>query len=168
MIRSRQSFEYRGRLEEHSDPVRVSSEFCGISSNRVPSGTLLVIHSCMERVIFDSLGPTHSIALVWACRWGGQSPRSHDTQSRYRVQGARQRDHFNLVVVVWPWSSPSVRGTLRYTQEQASALQPQNSGQQAQTSASASWGGQVACVKSTLHHWCGRNVLLLRQRQNKT
>ena len=113
----------------------------------------MAIHSCIERVFFDSPGPTHSIALVWACRMRGQSPRSHGRQSCCRVQGARQRDHSNLIVVVWTcrWSSPSVSGTLRYTQEQASALQPKNSGQQTQASASASWVVRflASCRRST-------------------
>ena len=120
-------------------------------------------HSCLFILAsseFSSTiwGPTHSIGLVWACRWRGQSPRFHGRQSRFCFQGARQRDHFNLVVVVWPcrWSSPSVGGTLRYTQEQASALQPQNSGQ---ASASASWVVTflVSCRRSTTV--AGENVL---------
>ena len=130
VIRSRQGFEYRGRLEEHSDPVRDSSterrwslhaghraspSFACFFSNRVLSRTLLAVHCCIERVSFDSLGPTYTIALVWALRWRGQPPRSYGRQSRCRVQGARQRGYFNLVVVIWPcrWPSPSVGGTLR-------------------------------------------------------
>ena len=83
-------------------------------------------------------------------------------------QGARQRDHFNLVIVVWPcrWSSPSVGGTLRYTQEQASALQPQNKDSRHRpVPQRLGWSGSLCHVDvpPLLRQNCVVDLVLLRQ-----